>query len=84
MKLESVVNSAISTLFLFAISYQLRNYKKLLFLPMFYVAIFGYSLSLVSTLSNAVMPIIQSSLFFIGIILYVALVYETKNKRYWR
>lgn len=74
---------AISALFLFAISYQLRKYKKLLFLPMFYVTIFGYSLSLVSTLSNAVMPIIQSSLFFIGIGLYVALVYETKNKRYW-
>ncbi|WP_396126181.1 SCO7613 C-terminal domain-containing membrane protein [Anaerobacillus sp. CMMVII] len=74
---------ALSSLILLGISYVLRNYRARLFLPMFAIAISSYTLSLLAIITTNVLPVLQSSFLLVGTIVYVLLVYQTKNKQFW-
>ncbi len=74
---------ALSSLLLLAVSYWLRTVREPLFLPMFTISIAGYSISLLGSVSITLLPALQSSLYFIGIGVYLVLVNQTKNKHFW-
>lgn len=81
--ISSNVHLALSSLLLFGVSYLLRKYREPLFFPMFTVALVSYTLSLVSVWSVFNDSVVISSLYFVGIILYVIVVYEMKQERFW-
>ena len=73
----------ISSLLLLMISYGIKKYRNRLFLPMFSIAMVGYTISLLGSFATDSMAIIKSGFYLIGILLYIVLVYQTKNKHFW-
>lgn len=73
----------ISSLLLLAISYGFKTYRNGLFSPMFSIALIGYTISLLSSFATDSMAIIKSGFYLIGILLYIVLVFQTKNKHFW-
>ncbi len=71
---------ALASLLLLGIGYRM---KKSLFMPMFAVAVIGYTLALLGSITVDIMPILRSIFYFIGIAIYVLVVYQTKNKQFW-
>jgi hypothetical protein len=74
---------ALSSLLLLAISVGFRKYRNVLFIPLYSIAMIGYSIALFNCFTAEMMPVFKSSFYLLGIALYIVLVSISKTKQFW-